>query len=119
MLPAILTLLLFQALGELLVRLLGAPVPGPVAGMGLLLAWLLLWRGSSRSLQRVSRTLIHHLGLFFVPAGVGVIALGPRLGGAWKPLLAVLVLGTLVTMAVTAWTFRLVSEWQARRGGQR
>lgn len=119
MLPAILTLLLCQALGELLVRLLGVPVPGPVAGMALLLFGLLLWRGPSRRLERVSGALIHHLGLFFVPAGVGVIVLGPRLAEAWKPLLAAIVLGTLVTMLVTAWTFRLVSIWQARWRGDR
>ncbi len=109
MLPAILTLLLFQALGEVLVRLLRVPVPGPVAGMGLLFLWL-IWRGgASRRLERVSRELLQHLGLFFVPAGVGVIVLGPRLAQTWKPILAAVLLGTLVTLGVTALVFRLLT----------
>ncbi len=106
MLPALLTLLAFQALGELLVRGMGLPVPGAVAGMGLLFLWLLGRGGASRRLERVSRELLQHLGLFFVPAGVGVIVLGPRIAQAWKPLLAAVVLGTLVTLVVTALVFR-------------
>lgn len=109
MLPALLTLLSFQALGELLVRALDVPVPGAVAGMGLLFLWLLGRGGASRRLERVSRELLQHLGLFFVPAGVGVIVLGPRLAQAWKPLLAAVALGTLVTLSVTALVFRLLT----------
>ena len=109
MLPAILTLLFFQALGEGVVRLLHVPIPGPVAGMGFLFLWL-SWRGgASRRLERVGRELLQHLGLFFVPAGVGVIVLGPRLLQAWKPLLAAVLLGTLVTLSVTAIVFRLLT----------
>ena len=109
MLPAILALLIFQALGELLVRWLHIPVPGPVAGMGLLFLWLLGRGGASRRLERVSRELLQHLGLFFVPAGVGVIVLGPRIAQAWKPLLAAVLLGTLVTLGVTALVFRMLA----------
>lgn len=110
MLPALLTLLLFQALGELLMHLLRVPVPGPVAGIGLLFLWL-LWRGGgSRRLERISRELLHHLGLFFVPAGVGVLVLGPRLARVWKPLLAVVLLGTLVTLGMTALVFKMLTS---------
>ena len=114
MLPAILTLLFFQALGEGLVRLLHVPVPGPVAGMGLLFLWLSLRGGASRRLERIGLDLLQHLGLFFVPAGVGVIVLGPRLLQVWKPLLAAVLLGTLVTLAVTALLFRLLTP--SRKG---
>ncbi len=116
MLPAILILLLFQALGEVLVRLLRVPVPGPVAGMGLLFLWLQARGGAGRRLERVSRELLQHLGLFFVPAGVGVVVLGPRLLAAWKPLLAAIILGTLVTLIVTALVFRALTP--AERGGR-
>ncbi len=106
MLPVVLTLLICQALGELLVRLLGVPLPGAVAGLVLLFAWM-AWRGGpSRRLERFSRELLQHLGLFFVPAGVGILALGPRLAQAWKPILAAVLLGTMVTLAVTALVFR-------------
>ena len=82
------------------------PLPGAVAGLVLLFAWM-AWRGGpSRRLERFSRELLQHLGLFFVPAGVGILALGPRLAQAWKPILAAVLLGTMVTLAVTALVFR-------------
>ena len=42
-------LLLLQTLGELLVRHLGLPLPGPVVGMGL------LWRARSRQFRAPRR----------------------------------------------------------------
>ena len=36
----------------------------------------------------------------------GILALGPRLAQAWKPILAAVLLGTMVTLAVTALVFR-------------
>src|SRR5690606_20507941 len=68
-------LLLCQLLGELLVKVTGLPVPGPVVGMVLLFGWL-QWRrpGSDSGTIRAADGLLKHLQLFFVPAGVGVIA---------------------------------------------
>ena len=48
MIPALATLLVFQLLGESLVLVLGAPVPGPVVGLALLLPdwWDLSWQAA-------------------------------------------------------------------------
>lgn len=74
-----------QVAGEVLVRVTGVPLPGPVVGMVLLFG-LLQWRrpDPDAGVLRVSDTLLAHLQLFFVPAGVGVVIyLGVLRDQAW------------------------------------
>ncbi len=102
MIAGFLWLLAFQLAGELLVRLLGLPLPGPVAGMALLLAWL-LWRGrAAEPLARSSAQLLQHLSLLFIPAGTGVVLYGRLLAAEWLSLSLSLLLSTLLGMAVSA-----------------
>jgi holin-like protein len=89
-----------QLAGEVLVRLLGLPVPGPVLGMVLLLVGLMLGGGPTEGLRSAGHGLLKHLPLFFVPAGVGLITHGERLASDWLPLLAGIVVSTLATMVV-------------------
>jgi holin-like protein len=104
-------LLAFQLAGELLVRLLALPLPGPVAGMALLFATL-LWRGSPADpLARASAKLLQHLSLLFIPAGTGVVLYGALLAAEWLPLSIALLASTLLAMAVTAWALL----WLLRR----
>lgn len=94
----------------------GLPVPGPVLGMLLLLAWLLLRGGVPESVGRTADTLLAHLSLLFVPAGVGVLVHWERMRGQWAAIAAALVLGTLLTLAVTALTMQAVARLTTRRG---
>lgn len=75
MILGLLWLLGCQLIGEVLVRVTGIPIPGPVVGMVLLFA-VLTWRRPSADAPVVvaGESLLAHLQLFFVPAGVGVIA---------------------------------------------
>jgi holin-like protein len=104
-------LLLFQCAGEALARLAAMPVPGPVAGMALLLAALLARRRTPDSLTVAADGLARHLSLLFVPAGVGVMLHVGRLADEWLPILVSLVVSTVLAIAATAWTF----AWLARR----
>lgn len=103
----VITLLLgCQLLGEVLVRLTGVPVPGPVVGMALLFLGLVARGLTSRaeapaSVRDTAGALLRHLSLLFVPAGVGVMAHLPRLAEEWAPITAALVVSTLVTIVVT------------------
>ena len=72
MIAALTQLLVFQLIGEIITRGLDLPIPGPVIGMALLFAVLALRNGPSETLQTTSQTLLSHLSLLFVPAGVGV-----------------------------------------------
>jgi holin-like protein len=99
-----LTLIFFcQLAGEALVRLLGVPFPGPVAGMVIMLAGLAILGGPSAGLRRAGTGLLTYLPLFFVPAGVGLIAHGSRLRADWLPILAAIVVSTLLTMLLVGW----------------
>ncbi|MEN9493148.1 MAG: hypothetical protein RJA63_3597 [Pseudomonadota bacterium] len=90
--------------GEILVYLLALPLPGPVLGMGLALVWLT--RGGEAAPApwiAASQSLLKHLALLFVPAGTGLILHLARLQGEWLALGSAVVLGTLITLAASAW----------------
>jgi holin-like protein len=107
MLGSFTLLLVYQLVGEVFVHLAGLPVPGPVVGM-LLLFLTLLFRGSAPdSLRDTCQSLLSHLSLLFVPAGVGVLLHFKRLGAEWLPISVALVASTVVTIGVTA----LVMRW--------
>ena len=112
MTAAITGLLLCQLFGEILARLLHLPVPGPVIGMVLLFAYLLLRHGDGEpppeQLERVSDVLLGHLGLLFVPAGVGVVVLLHLLAQNGLTLALAVVGGTLLGIAFTGWLAQLL-----------
>jgi putative effector of murein hydrolase LrgA (UPF0299 family) len=114
---ALLILIGCQLIGELLRSVLHLPIPGPVIGM-FLLAAVLAARPSGQSgeqaapssLQRTADALIAHMGLLFVPAGVGVIAQAGLLRTQWFPIVAALVGSTVLSLIVTG----LMMHWTGR-----
>jgi holin-like protein len=106
MVRAFTTLLLFQLAGEILVRILGVPLPGPVVGMLLLLALLLVRGNVDPALGSTARTILAHLAMLFVPAGVGVMVHVALIRSEWLPILITLVVSTYLTMLVTALTMQ-------------
>lgn len=119
MLEALTLIFSCQLLGESLVRLLGLPLPGPVAGMILLFCGLLVRGGIPDEVGRAAGTLLGHLPLLFVPAGVGVMVHWNLLRGNWLALTVALLVGTLATLLVTALTMVGI-QWLLRRlrGGE-
>jgi holin-like protein len=98
-------LLLLQAIGEALVRGLGWPIPGPVAGLLLLLPALRL-APIRAAIASAAELLLAHLSLLFVPVGVGVVTHLRLLEHYGIELLVVIVLSTWIGMAVTALVLR-------------
>ena len=99
-------LLVFQLAGEVLVRSLQLPVPGPVVGM-LLLLLVLIWRGGpGENLRSAGQGLLAHLSLLFVPAGVGIMVHGHRIAAEWQALVAAVIGSTVLGLAVTALVMR-------------
>ena len=74
MIPALTIILSFQLIGEVASRGLGLPLPGPVVGLVLLVLCCVIRPELAEKLRGVAQGLLGHLSLFFVPAGVGVIA---------------------------------------------
>jgi putative effector of murein hydrolase LrgA (UPF0299 family) len=95
-------LLVYQLVGEVSTRLLNLPIPGPVIGMLLLFFSLLLRDGLAQVIEPAASGLLSHLSLLFVPAGVGVMVHFGRIGEQWLPITAALLVGTLITLAITA-----------------
>ena len=115
MIPALAALLVCQLVGEALVRALAAPVPGPVVGpvvgMALLLIVLVLRPALLGALKPTAQTLLQHLSLLFVPAGVGVMLHLQRLGDEALAIGVALVLSTWIGLASAA----LTMAWLMKR----
>ncbi|MEA3121049.1 MAG: holin-like protein [Paraburkholderia sp.] len=98
-----------QLAGEVLRRLLHLPLPGPVIGMFILaVALVVRARGSSAapqtgpsSLEKTATVLISNMGLLFVPAGVGIVAELSVLRREWLPIVAGVLVSTVLGLIVT------------------
>ncbi|OKH86609.1 CidA/LrgA family protein [Thalassospira sp. TSL5-1] len=102
MIAAFALILVCQLFGEVLSELFSLPVPGPVIGLGLLFIGLLVKRKPPKELTNAADNLLIHFSLLFVPAGVGVITQIDRVKSDWLPIVASLVISTLLTIAATA-----------------
>jgi holin-like protein len=115
-----------QLIGEVLRQTLHLPLPGPLIGM-FLLAFVLVVRNTgsavagepvSTPLLRTANGLIAHMGLLFVPAGVGVIVELAVLRREWLPILAGLLVSTLLGLVVTGLVMHHVTRFvETRRRG--
>jgi putative effector of murein hydrolase LrgA (UPF0299 family) len=123
MIASLSLILVCQLAGEVIVRGLGLPMPGPVLGL-LFLLLLLLARDrfvifARRPLQgggveSASRALLANLSLLFVPAGVGVVQKLDLIAAHGIAVAAVLVISVVLTLLVTVATFLAASRLMAR-----
>lgn len=115
MINGLMWLLVFQFLGEAVVSLTDAPVPGPVVGMVLLLVALLVRKPAVEApLYRVADALLGHLQLFFIPAGVGIIVYLATLREHALPIVVAMVASWLVGLLLVG---GIVQVWLRRRTG--
>lgn len=110
MLSAISLILAFQVVGELISRLCGIPVPGPVIGMILMLFAFFFKDNLIDRIRPTAGVLLTNLSLLFVPAGVGVMRYTDRFMQEGVAIIAVLVLSTLAAMLMTAYTIIFVEK---------
>jgi holin-like protein len=123
MIASLSLILLCQLAGEVFVRGLNLPMPGPVIGLMLLLVLLLardrfkvLARGPLQGdgVENASRGLLAHLSLLFVPAGVGVVQKLDLIAEHGIAIIVILAASVVVTLVVTVATFRLASRLMTR-----
>jgi holin-like protein len=123
MIASLSLILLCQLVGEIIVRGIGVPVPGPVIGAVLLLLLLLardrfaiLARGPLQEggVENTSRGLLANLSLLFVPAGVGVVQKLDLLAEHGIAIMLILAVSVVVTLLATVVTFRVASRLLTR-----
>ena len=103
-------LLLFQLAGEVIAHGFNLPIPGPVIGMLLLLIFLMVKGNAAEKLAPTANGLLRHLSVLFVPAGVGVMLHGQRIADEWLPIVAALVVSTVLGMVVTALSIKWLQK---------
>jgi len=116
MLEAATWLLIFQLAGEIIARLAGLPLPGPVLGMAMLVVALFLRPALAEKLGALVDGLLASLGLLFVPAGVGVSLHLGLLREEWLPILVALVGSTIAGIVVTALVYDALSPSEGADG---
>ena len=114
MLDALTLLVTCQLVGEVISRAAALPVPGPVLGLLLLLGGLMLRerRGRpvpGRHLKATAQGLLGHLGLLFVPAGVGVVTQLDVLARNWLAVGLAILLSTFAGLLVTGWVMQALA----------
>lgn len=110
MLLSIALFLVLQLCGEAISYALGLPIPGAVLGMLFLLIALFLSDTLIEKVRLTASVLLAHLALLFVPAGVGIIRHIERIQIEWVAIALILIVGTGITMVVTA----LTVQWSAK-----
>lgn len=106
LLRGFLWLLGFQLLGQLLVEALALPVSHAMAGLLLLLAWLLVNRGLGDSVAAASQALIPLLAMLIMPGVVGAFFVIDEFAGHWTAVVVALVAGTFLSVLTTLWLMR-------------
>ena len=119
MLNSIFLIFFFQLVGEFIQKFLEISIPGPVIGLLLLLLILLFSKKSyykipvnlQINLINSAESLLNYLPLLFIPVVVGVVMHLSLLEDNLVPVMLVLIIGTLLTLAVTAFVMdRLLKE---------
>ncbi|MHB1369755.1 MAG: CidA/LrgA family protein [Pseudomonadaceae bacterium] len=108
-------LVLFQLLGTVLNVLLVPMLPGPIIGLLLLFAALLLRGSASESLQVAASSLLRYLPLLLVPPAVGVMVYTEAILQDFWAIVGVLVISLLFSLAFTGWLMQALIQRQTRR----
>ncbi|MBU0809447.1 MULTISPECIES: CidA/LrgA family protein [Pseudomonas] len=109
-------LVLCQLLGTALNVLLIPMLPGPIIGMLLLFAFLLLRGEVGEPLRQASGSLLKYLPLLLVPPAVGVMAYAEAISADFWAIAGALLLSLLLSIAFAGWLMqKLINRQQRRR----
>lgn len=112
-------ILFFLSVGEFIVWATDVPIPSSIIGMLLLTASLKAGMVKPRHVEQLSNFLVHNLGFFFVPAGVGLMNCLGLIADQWLPIVVAAVGSTVVIIAVTGWSHRLVRRSLSRHSSRK
>ncbi|RKU82163.1 CidA/LrgA family protein [Parabacteroides sp. AM27-42] len=96
-------ILFFYFTGEFISYFIDGFIPGSVIGMVLLFLALAFKKVKPEKVKRLSTVLTQNMGLFFVPAGVGLMNSFGIISEYWAVLLIASVVSTILVIASVAW----------------
>ena len=110
MLRGFFVILLFQLIGEVIQKFFALVIPGPVIGLIFLLFTLIYLRrvkmkkilNVKNDVMSTATAITSYLSLLFVPIGVGVVMHISYLEKNLYQVLGVVVIGTMLTVGITA-----------------
>lgn len=105
----------FCVLGDVISTLLGGAMPGNVLGMTLLFVCLAARVVKPRQIDDTADFFLGNMAFFFLPACLGILNVYGEIRSELLPILAVILLTTLLTAAATAITVHLVLRMQKLR----
>ena len=95
-------ILFFYFTGEFISYFIDGFIPGSVIGMVLLFLALAFKKVKPEKVKRLSTVLTQNMGLFFVPAGVGLMNSVGIISEYWAVLLIASVVSTILVIASVA-----------------
>lgn len=107
-------LVLFQLLGTALNHLFLSILPGPIIGLVLLLAFLMVRGEVSEPISQAASSLLRYLPLLLVPPAVGVMVYAAAIAEDFWAIVGALVLSLMVALTFTGWLMQKLIERQAR-----
>lgn len=108
-------LVLCQLLGTALNVLLIPILPGPIIGMLLLFAFLLLRGEVGEPLRLASGSLLKYLPLLLVPPAVGVMVYAEEIYADFWAIAGALLLSLLISIVFAGWLMQKLIDRQQRR----
>ncbi|PHN30627.1 CidA/LrgA family protein [Pseudomonas sp. ICMP 561] len=109
-------LVLFQLLGTALNHLFLSILPGPIIGLVLLLAFLMVRGEVSEPISQAASSLLRYLPLLLVPPAVGVMVYAVAIAEDFWAIVGALVLSLLIALTFAGWLMQKLIERQARAG---
>ena len=102
---SVLLLAAILAVAEAVKNAAGLMIPAPVLAIVILVVGLFMLGRVPLGLRLVADFLLRHMALFFIPALVAMVALSDVLAQTLWPLLAIIVVSTIIPLWLTAWVF--------------
>lgn len=116
---AFLALVACNEAGGFIASALHLPIPGTVIGLLILLGLLLGLRRVPGALQDTAVFLLGHLNLFYIPAGVGVMAYVALVRQDLWPIVIVLFVSTFLAAIAAALAFQWTAKLTGNQDGER
>lgn len=102
-------------IGQVLSTHFHLPLPGNLIGMFLLLFLLFSGIIKESALQKGADLLLKYMSLFFIPAGVGLLAHFELIQGQWLPWVLIVTLSTAIVLIGTG---KLIDYLISKEGSQ-